>query len=1068
MFRAVALVSGGKDSIFSVLECISQGHEVVALVNMQPPGLKNASVEIDSYMFQSVGTEGIQYLAKALGLPLYQATIKHTAQCCSLNYEASVDDEVEDLFDLLCMVKRKHSDIDAILSGAILSNYQRERVENICERLSWNSLAYLWRRNQKELLLDMIAAGIMARIVKIASYGLDVKRDLGSWISEFLPRAFCLADDPGCSLNPCGEGGEFETFTFDCPLFVKRIVPVESPKVIIHSTDPFSIVAYLRYSGFKLVDKNDDEILVSKEALLSIERPVLVNGNTEHRRPFITNEERCQNLVNSVPSEVLQDISEIRNIDAIFTDRSPKSSSYRTPGICVLPGYLHLTDNCLGLSHKSFKEAVQDAFSKLGSLIENYGSKFDDVIHCHITTNADVSKHDICATIDESFKVLFDSHSARRTRVGNSSPSLVCFSSPWCPDDLKLFENRLAVLSVGTPIVVSISAILTSPEARCMESVETMRVRSVSHWAPAIPFSQHHSQAVRFASQDCFFSGVIGVMPETGELPSTTGLNSDNLPIHVEQQCWFALRHVHRLIMAMERGGWWCLMYAAVYSTGVEILQHAQNQFHATVCAPLTALREMEECFCKTRVVWAVVTALPKSAAVQWQFVTSRRVYHQVDFRSVTVSEDTSVDIDTNSSQLAFLKAGVVTPSVARGMLVVPVKRFLVENLNFACVNFFVRFSVRLYTNMLPLIPRRLEYLLPVVLTRTLRSSTHKLPSSKSLKAVPPNPDVISQITTPNDEFNSPDPSKYCQNLGVKDTVAILQNWLATLDVDRHYPSLPEAGNLAALVPLNDCLRKLVNLGVDLSKIESQPGVANLLVKTDFETSISPKLWLLTDFGFDLSQVARVFTYIPKTIVKSSAEEIASRLKYFTDREFDTGVTVGMISDQPSILAMASCEVDKTLAILMRTFDLRADQVRHVAGGAPKCIVQPIKSTKDVFVALTKMLGFSIAITREMLMDFPRIILSSNRVLSCNTFHLHRRLELPFELIALYPRALCAPPRILAERTNFLKFCSRFQPDGSKPLYTSLDAIIEGTDEEFCKLFADGNEKLFNDYLRTI
>ncbi|KAM7542520.1 hypothetical protein Aperf_G00000011552 [Anoplocephala perfoliata] len=946
-------------------------------------------MQIDSYMFQSVGTEGIQYLAKALGLPLYQATIKHTAQCCSLNYEASVDDEASTFLDIFDQF-RKHSDIDAILSGAILSNYQRERVENICERLSWNSLAYLWRRNQKELLLDMIAAGIMARIVKVRCFFLHISRS--------------LPDDPGCSLNPCGEGGEFETFTFDCPLFVKRIVPVESPKVIIHSTDPFSIVAYLRYSGFKL-DKNDDEILVSKEALLSIERPVLVNGNTEHRRPFITNEERCQNLVNSVPSEVLQDISEIRNIDAIFTDRSPKSSSYRTPGICVLPGYLHLTDNCLGLSHKSFKEAVQDAFSKLGSLIENYGSKFDDVIHCHITTNADVSKHDICATIDESFKVLFDSHSARRTRVGNSSPSLVCFSSPWCPDDLKLFENRLAVLSVGTPIVVSISAILTSPEARCMESVETMRVRSVSHWAPAIPFSQHHSQAVRFASQDCFFSGVIGVMPETGELPSTTGLNSDNLPIHVEQQCWFALRHVHRLIMAMERGGWWCLMYAAVYSTGVEILQHAQNQFHATVCAPLTALREMEECFCKTRVVWAVVTALPKSAAVQWQFVTSRRV--------------------------------------------------------------FVRFSVRLYTNMLPLIPRRLEYLLPVVLTRTLRSSTHKLPSSKSLKAVPPNPDVISQITTPNDEFNSPDPSKYCQNLGVKDTVAILQNWLATLDVDRHYPSLPEAGNLAALVPLNDCLRKLVNLGVDLSKIESQPGVANLLVKTDFETSISPKLWLLTDFGFDLSQVARVFTYIPKTIVKSSAEEIASRLKYFTDREFDTGVTVGMISDQPSILAMASCEVDKTLAILMRTFDLR-DQVRHVAGGAPKCIVQPIKSTKDVFVALTKMLGFSIAITREMLMDFPRIILSSNRVLSCNTFHLHRRLELPFELIALYPRALCAPPRILAERTNFLKFCSRFQPDGSKPLYTSLDAIIEGTDEEFCKLFADGNEKLFNDYLRTI
>lgn len=42
MFRVVVLISGGKDSIFSLLECICQGHEIVALVNMQPPELENA------------------------------------------------------------------------------------------------------------------------------------------------------------------------------------------------------------------------------------------------------------------------------------------------------------------------------------------------------------------------------------------------------------------------------------------------------------------------------------------------------------------------------------------------------------------------------------------------------------------------------------------------------------------------------------------------------------------------------------------------------------------------------------------------------------------------------------------------------------------------------------------------------------------------------------------------------------------------------------------------------------------------------------------------------------------
>lgn len=98
---------------------------------------------------------------------------------------------------------------------------------------------------------------------------------------------------------------------------------------------------------------------------------------------------------------------------------------------------------------------------------------------------------------------------------------------------------------------------------------------------------------------------------------------------------------------------------------------------------------------------------------------------------------------------------------------------------------------------MLLLAPHRFLHFLPAVCTRSLRSFTYDHPSSKSLASLPL---TTSQIATNSDGFNSPDPSRYCQNLGIKDTVRILQNWLATLDVDQHYPSLPEAGNLAALV----------------------------------------------------------------------------------------------------------------------------------------------------------------------------------------------------------------------------------------------------------------------------
>jgi len=46
------------------------------------------------------------------------------------------------------------------------------------------SLAYLWRRDQGELLQEMIDCGINAIIIKTASLGLDPNVHLGQTIAE--------------------------------------------------------------------------------------------------------------------------------------------------------------------------------------------------------------------------------------------------------------------------------------------------------------------------------------------------------------------------------------------------------------------------------------------------------------------------------------------------------------------------------------------------------------------------------------------------------------------------------------------------------------------------------------------------------------------------------------------------------------------------------------------------------------------------------------------------------------------------------------------------------------------
>lgn len=124
--RVVALISGGKDSCFNMMQCVASGHVIVALANLRP----HNKTEIDSYMYQSVGHEAIDLMAEAMGLPLYQETTLGQASQLGKTYVPTDNDEVEDLFKLLQQVK-SDLDIEGVSVGAILSDYQRVRVENV-------------------------------------------------------------------------------------------------------------------------------------------------------------------------------------------------------------------------------------------------------------------------------------------------------------------------------------------------------------------------------------------------------------------------------------------------------------------------------------------------------------------------------------------------------------------------------------------------------------------------------------------------------------------------------------------------------------------------------------------------------------------------------------------------------------------------------------------------------------------------------------------------------------------------------------------------------------------------
>ena len=228
--NVIALISGGKDSFLSLLHCLSLGHDVVAFANLSPPDVTDVSSDLNSHMYQTAGHALVNLYHQALSIPLYRSSIKGTTVDQGKEYSAQrtsegPSDETEDLIPLLQKVLEAHPTADALSTGAILSTYQRTRVESVCLRLGLTSLAFLWQYpylpfpqpSPSSELEHIAAVGLDARIVKVASGGLD---DSFLWQSladaKVRRRVEKAVGRFGGSV--LGEGGEYETIVVSGPV----------------------------------------------------------------------------------------------------------------------------------------------------------------------------------------------------------------------------------------------------------------------------------------------------------------------------------------------------------------------------------------------------------------------------------------------------------------------------------------------------------------------------------------------------------------------------------------------------------------------------------------------------------------------------------------------------------------------------------------------------------------------------------------------------------------------------------------------------------------------------------
>jgi ABC transporter with metal-binding/Fe-S-binding domain ATP-binding protein len=207
--KVVVLFSGGKDSSYALWYAQIQGWDIELLVTVFPDSQ-------DSWMFHFPALKWTSLQAEAIGIRQEAILTKGVKE-----------EEVEDLANGLEKIK-KALGVDAIVSGAVASEYQRIRLDNIGERLGLRSFTPLWHKKQEQLVREEVEAGFEIIITACKALGLDEKwlgRTLGPRELEDLVRL-----QKRYGLNVAFEGGEAETFTLSGPVFKKRLTVTSSTR----------------------------------------------------------------------------------------------------------------------------------------------------------------------------------------------------------------------------------------------------------------------------------------------------------------------------------------------------------------------------------------------------------------------------------------------------------------------------------------------------------------------------------------------------------------------------------------------------------------------------------------------------------------------------------------------------------------------------------------------------------------------------------------------------------------------------------------------------------------------
>lgn len=259
----------------------------------------------------------------------------------------------------------------------------------------------------------------------------------------------------------------------------------------------------------------------------------------------------------------------------------------------------------------------------------------------------------------------------------------------------------------------------------------------------------------------------------------------------------------------------------------------------------------------------------------------------------------------------------------------------------------------------------------------------------------------------------------------------------------------PASTSLRDYVGQSETLSKLVQLGVNLWKLEQRPNVGSMLLRLNFDTDVAPRLLFLKDIGVQDSSLGYIITRNP-FILTESLENLQARVNYLKSKKFSSEVVASMVSRAPYLLNFSVKRLDNRLGFYQQQLSLSAANTRNVVARLPRLLCGSLEPVKENLKVCEIELGFKQNEIQHIVIAVPKVLTANKRKLTQTFDFLHNVMKVPHHLITKFPQVLNTKYLRIRERHLFLEYLGKAQYDPSLPNYISLDRLVSLPDETFC------------------